>query len=500
MQASVGRAPQLVEGTAWAVLAAAGGILVAGLASLSFAGPPSYRLLLAVLIACCLLLLAVHKPRAAILATFVFLVVMALLRRLLIPVAGWASYDPLLLVGPVVVTFLLIRIIWVSGYAALTADRQSVLVVAILVLSGLQSVNPAGGGAVAGLTGVLFGAIPLLWYFAGRHLGDRRTAAILVGGILVMGPVVALYGIWQAGAGLPPWDASWFVLNGYDALRVGEALHPFANFSSGAEYVAFVAFTLMAAAALLFHRHPAAFAAVPLPAWALVEGSIRTFMALAIIGLVAMAALRVRRARVGVAVLVIGAAGVASAVVAFGDALETRAMQTANPLVIHQVSGLVHPTDSSSSTLGLHQGLVQDGFLRSIQHPLGLGTAYLAGDKFASPAVGTEVDISNEFVALGPLGGLLYLALVIVSFIKVAGLYRRRLDPVLLAVAGMLIADFGQWLNGGFYAVAAIVWFVIGWIAREAAQPVTAAAVAAPRPVVRPGAAQRPVRGSADFA
>jgi hypothetical protein len=476
------------------------GVLIAGLARLSFAGPPSYRLLLAVLIGGCLLLLAAHQPRATILVTFAFLVVMALLRRLLIPVAGWASYDPLLLVGPLVVGFLMIRIVWVSGYAALTADRQSVMVVAVLVLSVLQSFNPAGGGAVAGLTGILFGAVPLLWYFAGRHLGDRRTATILVGGILVTGPVVALYGIWQAGAGLPPWDANWFVINGYDALRVGEALHPFANFSSSAEYVAFVAFTLMVAAALLFHHQPAAFAAIPLPAWALVEGSVRAALALAIIGLVAMAAIRVRSARVSLAVLVIGVAGVVGVVAAFGDALETKAMQTANPLVIHQVSGLVHPTDSTSSTLGLHQGLVQDGILRSIQHPLGLGTAYLAGDKFASPAVGTEVDISNEFVALGPLGGLLYLALVVVSFIKVAGLYRRRLDPVVLAVAGMLIADFGQWLNGGFYAVAPMVWFVIGWIAREAAEPARAPAAAAPHPGVRAGEARRPGRGRAEFA
>jgi hypothetical protein len=31
----------------------------------------------------------------------------------------------------------------------------------------------------------------------------------------------------------------------------------------------------------------------------------------------------------------------------------------------------------------------------------------------------------------------------------------------------VLIVSFGQWLNGGRYAVSAILWFLLGWAASQ---------------------------------
>jgi hypothetical protein len=41
-------------------------------------------------------------------------------------------------------------------------------------------------------------------------------------------------------------------------------------------------------------------------------------------------------------------------------------------------------------------------------------------------------------------------------------LRRYTNGPMWPAVAGMTIAAFGQWLNGGNYAVAPLIWFMIG--------------------------------------
>jgi hypothetical protein len=37
----------------------------------------------------------------------------------------------------------------------------------------------------------------------------------------------------------------------------------------------------------------------------------------------------------------------------------------------------------------------------------------------------------------------------------------------MLAIAGVLIVTFGQWLNGGQYAVAPLLWLLIGRVSRQ---------------------------------
>jgi hypothetical protein len=44
--------------------------------------------------------------------------------------------------------------------------------------------------------------------------------------------------------------------------------------------------------------------------------------------------------------------------------------------------------------------------------------------------------------------------------------YVRHRDALSLAVAGLLVVTFGQWLNGGQYAVAPLLWFLAGWASR----------------------------------
>ena len=71
--------------------------------------------------------------------------------------------------------------------------------------------------------------------------------------------------------------------------------------------------------------------------------------------------------------------------------------------------------------------------------------------------------MANAFVSLGVVGGLLLLGVIGLAFQRVAAAYRATRDPLLLAVAGLLIVSLGQWLNGGHYALAPLIWFLIGY-------------------------------------
>jgi hypothetical protein len=162
-----------------------------------------------------------------------------------------------------------------------------------------------------------------------------------------------------------------------------------------------------------------------------------------------------------VVVVLIGLAAAAWAVSAYAP------KSSANPLVAHQVEGLTNPLDAEHSTLIAHADLVVSGFEQGIVHPFGQGTAVtnIAADRFGigSRAKGTEVDVSNTFVSLGLFGGLLFVAIVIVTFGRAVSAYLRRPDPAMLAIIALLIVAIGQWLNGGYYALAPLTWFLIGW-------------------------------------
>ena len=111
--------------------------------------------------------------------------------------------------------------------------------------------------------------------------------------------------------------------------------------------------------------------------------------------------------------------------------------------------------------------LVIEGLEQGIRHPFGQGTAVtnIAADRFGigSSTKGTEVDVSNAFVSLGLVGGLLFLALIIATFRHTVTSYLRRPDPVMLAVIVFLLVTAGQWLNGGYWALAPLTWFLVGW-------------------------------------
>jgi hypothetical protein len=116
---------------------------------------------------------------------------------------------------------------------------------------------------------------------------------------------------------------------------------------------------------------------------------------------------------------------------------------------------------------------VREGFTGTLTNPVGQGTGSvnISAQKFGGEGAetGSEVDISNAFIGFGVIGGFVFLAIT-----TLRSTFRRYFltgDPLVLAVAGMLIVTLGQWLNGGLYAVASITLFLIGSVTRPQEEP-----------------------------
>lgn len=438
---------------------------------------PALRLLFAGVVAFALTTLALTRPAAGVVAALGFLVLLALVRRLLIDKAPWQSGDPLLLVGPLVASVLLVKV-FVLERRRVAGDWLSTLVLALLLLSVAQAANPAAGLA-AGLAGLLFMAVPLMWFFAGRELLTDRALERLLQLVVVLGTPVAAYGLLQTEVGHPPWDQDWLaVATHYTSLKVGDQIRAFGSFSSFGEYATFTSATLVVAVAFMLRGKALALLPLPLLAVALFLASSRTALLTAVLATVVMLALRPRRPAVGAVVALVAVALAVGAMTVFGSQL-SRGAGSGSDLASHQIGGLTDPLNPESSTLLLHFETVREGIGTSLQNPLGLGTGSAnqatgisrnrdnPGSTDIDIPGSTDIDISNEFVALGPAGGLIYVSVIVLAFALAVRTYFRGND-LALPVVGVLIVALGQWLNGGFYALSPLVWLLVGWLAAAA--------------------------------
>lgn len=435
------------------------------------------RVCIAGLITMVLGIVAVANPAWGSALTLLFLVQLGLMRRLLIPLIGWSGYDPLLIVGPIVAIVLVGRLILVPR-RPLAASWVSKAILGLLALSVLEAFNPKGGGPIAGLVGLLFVAAPLVWFFVGREVADRRVFATVLWGSIPLGLVIAVYGLAQTNIGFLPWDKAWLDIAGYASLSVYGLTRAFGTFASSAEYALFVAAALVVAVGAFLHGRFLAALAMPLLGAAIFFESSRGIVVFVLLAIVAMVGLRTRRIVIAILLWVVIGGAVLGGWAAFGGAAETAAIQSGDPLAVHQVSGLADPLNPDTSTLVDHWQAMVSGTTYALANPLGAGTSSsnLAYTKLGGVGVGTEVDLTDELVDLGIIGGVLYLVVVVAV---VAGTFREYLrthDVLLLCTGGVLIVTLGHWLSGGYYAVAPLVWFLAGWahqqsFARVALEP-----------------------------
>jgi hypothetical protein len=447
------------------------------------AGGVWIRFIFAMAFALLLVTVTLANPPLGVISTFVYLVFVATLRRLFLPVAPWTSGDPLLLVGPLVALVVIVKA-FVLDSRPWAPDLISKLVVGVLVITFLEAFNPAGGGIGAGLAGLMFMAVPLLWFFAGREflrgMYIDRLMAVIVG----LGVFIACYGLWQTQIGEPPWDLNWLNTagaSGYSSLYLGGSARAFATFSSFSEYAEFVGAALAVAVAYILRGRLIGLLPLPILAVALFLASGRGPLITAAVAVVVMLGLRTGRPFTALLVTV-AAVGGAFLALHFGGSVLSNSTSSSGALVSHQISGITDPLNPNSSTLLVHVQEVIDGFKSSLTHPVGQGTAVTNGasgltQQSATSDTGigsatqlgrgskaTEVDISNAFVALGIPGGILYTLLVLVVVVQAVRTYFRG-QTELLPVIGILVVGIGQWAIGGSYAIAPLFWMLIGIVA-----------------------------------
>jgi hypothetical protein len=415
-----------------------------------------------------LLVGSIARPTVAVLGIFGFLTVVGLLRRVTPSITASFQVDPLLLIAPAVALALLVR----TRPSLLLARRDPIgaMAVVFVTVGIVEILNPLGGGVVAGAVGLLYSVFPLVWFWIGSVLATEFNVSRLGWISVGIGSCVAIYGLYQVQVGFPPWDASWLAdhLSEYVALHAGGSIRAFGTFASSAEYAAFMGVGVAFVIASLTRRRVYLLAPGALMLAALVLDASRGVLVLTLLASALVVAFRSRSPRLAVATGVTVAAG-AVVVGLFSASITSAAIQTANPFLIHQVTGLLNPFDPSQSTLLAHLNLVTQGLASALQAPFGYGPAAtnLAGSRFGGLNLSSEVDISNAFVNFGLIGGIIYLAMTIFALTRAITFAWRDPRPEHLWIMAVLVVNLGQWLNGGYYLLAPLTWFLIGGMNRS---------------------------------
>jgi hypothetical protein len=432
--------------------------------------PTKARLAIAASVMAVLIGIGIRSPRALLYGLVVWLAALGVVRRLAADLGPAPQSDPLLVVEAMAIAILLVVAIARGALNELSGLAKSVLALSLLIL--LAAFNPIGGSLTAGFGSLFLILVPMLAFWIGRGLGDDRMLATVLVFVGVLAILAALYGLLQTFDGFPSWDATWISESGYSALNVGGVLRAFGPFTSASEYAGYlgIGFVACLAFGLRLVRAPVAWAPLPLLAVAIFyESSRGIIFTLAFTTALLVAAWW--RFPIAVSIVLAAAAFVSVPFV-------TRSVASATPvtpvgtgaiLTAHQVQGLSSPFNSHESTLGGHLSLLGQGFHTALHNPvgLGIGSVTIAGTKYGGQAANTEVDPGNAARALGFPGLIAYLVVAALAFFKAYSLAVRRRDALSLAALGILTVTSLQWLNGGQYAVAFLVWFVLGWVDRS---------------------------------
>jgi hypothetical protein len=419
------------------------------------------------------------SPRQSIPVIFGWLILVGTSRRLVSWFVLDLSRDPLLLVGPAGLATLTLQS-WRAG-AFRRWTVMSALVAALSVVALLEVFNPEQGPVRAGLVGLLFWLIPMLWFWVGRAFGNPRVVRATFALFAAAGVLTAVYGLAQALVGFPPWGDQWIQDRGYVALFIGDpkigGSRPFGFASSAVEYGLTVALglflvTLFLVSAIRRRDRVLAVALVMCAAVcfaAVAVSGVRTAVVTLFAAFVLCVLLRFRP-RVPVVLAVVGVIVLSYAALWVVNAESWKNDGTVGSMR-RIVLGLRNPFDAGESTLPGHLDDAGRGFRRGWESPLGLGTGttHRTDNTYADVVQDSEFDVSNGAIAFGIAGIVLTGATLLWGFGIAAARAWRRPDLLHLATFGVLVISFRFWWNGGHYALAPLLWFALGWV--DAAGP-----------------------------
>lgn len=416
-------------------------------------------------------LIAMRNRRTALVMAVVFLVLLGFIRRALIPFAGWAENDPLLLVSPAMAV-----VLWYLGRGHRAGRGFLSSAVGVLLLWCLaQVLNPYEPDYLLAAQSLLFYVTPLLWFFVGRSFTSADQDLVLRVVLWMSVPVVAL-GLYHSFGRFLPFELTWVGVSGQsEAIFLpGFQVRPFSTLTSPQEYGYYLAFALVIHWGHLLHRprHPGwTSLAMVITTSALFLQATRSIFVFFLVALAVTALVHFRSA-----LAVLSIAGIVTLLVSFALG-NPRTVEQPGPLdekkspiralIDHELAGL---TDPSSSTGPLHIELVISGLEQGFREPLGLGVSHGSIAEFRSAtsrAVSSESDIGNVAAGLGVFAGLVLMALIAGAMILAVRLQIAQPSVRHLAVIGIGIVAFGQWTTGALYFTSTLLWFLVGGIARD---------------------------------
>ncbi len=436
------------------------------------------NLLCAVVIAIPLLLLAVYDKESAVLWTLAYLILLGDIRRIVAEIAAPSTFDPLLLIAPAVTMVLVVPLL----FGLRLREPLSKAVFGLLVVMGLEVLNPKQGSLSIGLSGAFFYIIPVMWFWIGRSLGSvALVETIIYKVVLPLGICAGILGLCQNFIGFLPYQQAWIAEVGrtYTSLYVGSSVRAFGFSVSAAEYATLLEYSIALVVAASFALRRLWMAAVPILATALLLSggrglTIKLVVALCVLWIVRKGS-RFNPAKV-IGMAVLGGLALVSVSLIAGQFAKSadagqRGGSAAQDGLAHQLGGLAHPFDKKYSSAGLHSNMVTTGFLEGFTSPLGhgLGSSTFAAKKLGTETEGgsSELDFSDMFISLGLAGGLLYLGVVGFGMRAAFSYFRERKRSVGLPVLAILIATLGGWLIQGQYSTCSLVFFILGSVVHQ---------------------------------
>lgn len=428
------------------------------------------RLLIASSLIFIFLVLSIRKPTLSLYLLLIYLPFLGFLRRVLIPIAGWNTFDPLVIVGPAVIILLISKwFYWkyVRRERITNDSRLFQLVRWMLMIDIIQIFNPLQGGMFTGFAGVMFYIVPVCYMILSREYIDEKKLKVILASVFVIGLIAALYGYKQYFYGYYSFENMWVEISGYTALKVYDVMRPISFFTSASEYACYLGVaTIISWVYVLRSRGSVkviGFIGLMLLYSALFIESARGVIVTVTVALVIISILNAKKTANKILISLL------ASIVVTGLFFAISKLNVENDLIYHSVVGLTDPLGEEATTAG-HLELMIVGFKKGITNPLGhgLGATTIAAGKFDGAAVSSEVDLSNKFLATGILGGGLYL-IIMIRILYIA-FKQANISSVHLTILGILIAQAAQWLNGGHYSTVGLIWLLIGYLDKAYSQ------------------------------
>lgn len=396
-----------------------------------------------------------------------YLTILGGLRRNLIPILGEQKFDPLILVIPGFVCLCFLAAAFLGRISVRTRFQKLRLILLVVML--LEVFNPKQGGVIVGLGGMMFYIIPVLWSFISQDVADKAGMQNFFRIVVFLGLLAALYGFKQTFFGLSVGERIWMTKSGEAALYLGgDETRPFSFLTNASEYAGFLSMAIVISFVFATRLNPLWALPIPIFGIALLYTGIRGPIVISTATCIMIWAVQGRTLRSwvprGALAVVLAVGGIAYGLRSASENLQSAAVQ-------HSAQGLLNPSDSKKSTAGMHATMIENGVMAGFLNPIGmgLGATTMAASRLGGTGYTSEFDISNMFISLGCVGGVLWVAFVLTTLYDAFRAWHLQRSTAALCILAALFSHLGGWLNGGNYAIAMLVWFCIGSMYSRAA-------------------------------